>query len=433
MRKYLTNKNIIISSLILIMLVLIIILIFFNPFIYFKVNGLKNITVNVNDNYSLPQVNAYIFNNDITNKIEKSGKVNIKKIGEYKITYKVKYFFTTKTLYITLNVVDNELPNIVLNGNENISICPNLEYIEEGYNATDNYDGDITDKVKKEVYDTYIEYKVKDSSNNKFSIKRNIIKEDKESPIITLNGYSTYKITLGSNFSDKGYSASDNCDGDISSNVEVINNLNTNKLGIYDIIYKVKDISGNEAIVTRKVEVINNNKSNDYSNIIEGPTYINGILIVNKKYSIPKSFGGTNSEANNALYSLQNAASLSGFSLPLVSGYRSYSRQQTIYNNYVSRYGQSSADTFSARPGHSEHQTGLAFDVGRIDDNFGDTPVGMWLKDNAHYYGFIIRYPKGKENITGYKYEPWHVRYVGVGVATDIYNRGITLEEYLGV
>ena len=83
-------------------------------------DGSKNITINLNDEYSLPQVNAYIFNNDITNRIEKIGKVNIKKIGEYKITYKVKYFFTTKTLDITVNVVDNELPNIILNGNETI-------------------------------------------------------------------------------------------------------------------------------------------------------------------------------------------------------------------------------------------------------------------------------------------------------------------------
>ena len=115
--------------------------------------------------------------------------------------------------------------------------------------------------------------------------------------------------------------------------------------------------------------------------------------------------------------------------MPLLSGYRSYYTQQYLYNSYVSTYGRESADTFSARPGHSEHQTGLAFDVGSIDDYYGDTPAGIWLKENAHYYGFIIRYPKGKEHITGYKYEPWHIRYLGVDIATDIYNKGVTLEE----
>ena len=91
------------------------------------------------------------------------------------------------------------------------------------------------------------------------------------------------------------------------------------------------------------------------------------------------------------------------------------------------------ADTYSARAGHSEHQTGLAFDVGKIDDNYGNTKEGVWLKNNAHIYGFIIRYPKGKEHITGYKYEPWHIRYLGVDIATKVYNKGVTLEEYLGI
>lgn len=433
MKKFLTKKNIILSSIILILLVIVSVFLFYNPFIYFKVKGNKEIIVDVNNSFSLPPIKAYIFNKEISKNIKKESNIDINKIGKYEVTYKVKYLLTTKTLTIKVKVVDKELPKIVLNGNSDIKICPNIQYIEEGYTATDNYDGDITDKVEIKNYDTYIEYIVKDSSNNEFSIKRNIIKEDKEDPTLTLNGNLKYKISLGSTYSEKGFSASDNCDGDISSNVEVINNLNNKKVGTYDITYKVKDSSGNETVVTRKVEVVNSTKSNDYVNIVEGPTYINGILIVNKKYSVPKDFGGTNSEATNALYSLQSAASLAGFNMPLISGYRSYSRQNTIYNNYVKRYGQATADTFSARPGHSEHQTGLAFDVGKIDDNYGNTSAGMWLKDNAHYYGFIIRYPKGKEHITGYKYEPWHIRYLGVEVATNIYNRGITLEEYLGV
>ena len=120
-------------------------------------------------------------------------------------------------------------------------------------------------------------------------------------------------------------------------------------------------------------------------------------------------------------------------SIYLSSGFRSYETQNRIYNNYVSNYGQSSADTFSARPGHSEHQTGLAIDVNSIDDSFADTPEAEWLASHAHEYGFIIRYPKGKESITGYKYEPWHIRYLGVEKATEVYNSGLTLEEFLGI
>ena len=115
------------------------------------------------------------------------------------------------------------------------------------------------------------------------------------------------------------------------------------------------------------------------------------------------------------------------------SAFRSYDYQNTLYNNYVSWYGKEQADTFSARAGYSEHQTGLAIDVNTIDDSFAYTPEAVWLAHPAHEYGFIIRYPKGKESITGYQYEPWHIRYLGIETATAVYNSGLTLEEYLGI
>lgn len=130
---------------------------------------------------------------------------------------------------------------------------------------------------------------------------------------------------------------------------------------------------------------------------------------------------------------MQSAASTLGLNLSLISGFRSYELQNSVYNNYVSWYGQVSADIFSARPGHSEYQTGLAFDIGKIEDNFGETASGKWLVENCHLYGFIIRYLKGKQDITGYQYEPWHVRYLGVDIATKVKNSGLTLEEYLGI
>ena len=130
---------------------------------------------------------------------------------------------------------------------------------------------------------------------------------------------------------------------------------------------------------------------------------------------------------------LSENASKEGLNIYMSSAYRSYSYQNTLYNNYVSQYGREQADTFSARAGHSEHQTGLAIDVNTIDDSFAYTPEAVWLAQHAHEYGFIIRYPKDKENITGYKYEPWHIRYLGVETATAVYNSGLTLEEYLGI
>ncbi|TDK25599.1 D-alanyl-D-alanine carboxypeptidase [Arthrobacter crusticola] len=139
----------------------------------------------------------------------------------------------------------------------------------------------------------------------------------------------------------------------------------------------------------------------------------------------------------SAVTRLFSGARSAGHSLGVVSAYRSYDEQAALYNHYVRTYGQAEADRISARPGHSEHQTGLAVDVGNAAGGcelagcFGDTPGGRWVAANAHRYGFIVRYPKGYTHITGYTYEPWHLRYVGVALATDMRNRGIpTMEQY---
>lgn len=125
-----------------------------------------------------------------------------------------------------------------------------------------------------------------------------------------------------------------------------------------------------------------------------------------------------------------------GYDLFARSGYRSYNTQVSLYSSYVANHGQAAADTFSAKAGQSEHQTGLAMDITceamnfQLDDTFGETAEGKWLSENAHRFGFIIRYPKGKEDITGYMYEPWHIRYLGTDISTDVYESGLTLEEY---
>ena len=175
---------------------------------------------------------------------------------------------------------------------------------------------------------------------------------------------------------------------------------------------------------------------------IDGITYVNGILIANKTYALPSTYnpGGLTDDTYSAFQQLSTDASYAGLDIYLSSGFRSYETQDQIYNNYVWSYGQETADTFSARPGHSEHQTGLAIDVNTIDDSFAGTSEAVWLEQHCYEYGFIIRYPKGKDSITGYKYEPWHIRYVGKEVAQAVHDAGIacgdstlTLEEYLGI
>ena len=141
-------------------------------------------------------------------------------------------------------------------------------------------------------------------------------------------------------------------------------------------------------------------------------------------------------EAAEALKELFAGAEQDGIYLAGVSAYRSHKTQTALFNRYVEKDGEEKAKTYSAVPGHSEHETGLAIDVSGSDGKcaaescFGDTKEAAWLADHATEYGFIIRYPEGKEDITGYKYEPWHLRYVGKEIAADIAERGITLEEY---
>jgi LAS superfamily LD-carboxypeptidase LdcB len=144
-------------------------------------------------------------------------------------------------------------------------------------------------------------------------------------------------------------------------------------------------------------------------------------------------------EAAGALQQMFMAASQQNIHLMLASGYRSYDEQVGLYKGYVSTQGQQNADSSSARPGHSEHQLGLAADIEpssrtcEVETCFADTQEGKWVAANAYKYGFIIRYPKDKDNLTGYEYEPWHVRYVGAALAMQIQQSGQTLEQFFGL
>lgn len=167
---------------------------------------------------------------------------------------------------------------------------------------------------------------------------------------------------------------------------------------------------------------------------IDGVTYVDGILIVNKTYGLPQNYGsGLEKEAANAFCLLTEAAAQDGISIWDISDFRSYETQRYTYQSYVWDRGTQEADRCSARPGHSEHQTGLAIDVNTTADAFADTAEARWLEQHCMEYGFIIRYPKGKEDVTGYKYEPWHIRYLGIEKAKEISDSGLTLEEYYGL
>lgn len=143
--------------------------------------------------------------------------------------------------------------------------------------------------------------------------------------------------------------------------------------------------------------------------------------------------------AARAVEQLVAAAAADGVTIRIISAFRDFSTQTSLYSRYVQRDGQAAADTYSARPGHSEHQTGLAVDFDDygacyLSTCFADTPAGIWLQDNAARFGFILRYPEGAEAITGFQFEPWHFRYVGPELANEMSRTSVaTLEEFFGL
>jgi D-alanyl-D-alanine carboxypeptidase len=143
--------------------------------------------------------------------------------------------------------------------------------------------------------------------------------------------------------------------------------------------------------------------------------------------------------AADAYKQFAKAAKAAGVNVMPISGYRSFSEQASLYDSYVRQYGQSTADTIAARPGHSEHQTGLAMDIGNasgvcaLQACFANTPAGKWAAENCWEYGFVIRYPAGAEATTGYTYEPWHLRYVGGRDLANAVKSAGTLEDYFGL
>ncbi len=189
-------------------------------------------------------------------------------------------------------------------------------------------------------------------------------------------------------------------------------------------------------------------------NALDDPSSIT--IVVNKRRQLsPKKFvpgdlvnlspipGGSSQrltrEAADALRTLHAAAGLEGLGFSISTGYRTYNHQSGVYYSYARASSYWAADQGSARPGYSEHQTGLAVDIYtssqcRLKRCFGSSSIGLWVAEHAHEYGFVIRYPDGKKNVTGYAWEPWHLRYVGVEVAGAMHDSGVTtLEEYFGL
>lgn len=381
------KKKIIIISIIIIILIISSILIFLNY---------QEMEVTIKEKIEVP-LNSKLTNLDnITNLkngqiITDEKTIDTSKIGEQKINISIKNKLgKVKEYHYTVNVYDDEKPSIIFSKELTI---------EEGENI-----------------DLLKDVKVEDNSQEKItpSVEGNY----------DINEPGKYQLY---------YVAKDSSDNEAKEEFTLI------------VKEKKKESSQNDSLSNHQ-ETKTFTTSKGFKGVIkDGITYIDGYLIVNKTYSLPSSYGTSlTSTTKNAFNKMQAAAKLDGINIYIASGFRSYRTQNRLYNNYVARDGKAKADTYSARPGHSEHQSGLAFDIcshdldgqnACINSNFDNTDQAKWLAQNAYKYGFILRYPKGKTNETGYKYESWHFRYVGTDLSTKLYNNGdwLTMENYFGI
>lgn len=260
----------------------------------------NEITMDINDDFFYDNYKATLFGKDITNKVVVSNNVK-KEFGTYKADFTIYNgpFKTTKEMKI--KIVDKESPVITLKGDNEVKLCKIDDYKEEGYEAKDNIDGDITDRVTVTKTNDYVYYKVADSYGNETSIGRRVIIEDDDAPEIKLLGSKEIYLPLNTNYEEAGYTATDNCLGDITDKVEVTNNIDNTKTGTYTVTYKVSD-NKNETVVKRTVYVVSdsNTKGVIYLTFDDGPgAYTNQILDILKKYDIKATFFVTNGGSDN--------------------------------------------------------------------------------------------------------------------------------------
>ena len=198
------------------------------------------------------------------------------------------------------------------------------------------------------------------------------------------------------------------------------------------LLFYTKDCN----IKKNNINIVKN--PNDYKVLVNKYNKLDSDYVPNDLKIIPLEYSNEDKylrkEAANNFINLSRDASILNYKIIITSAYRSYEYQNKLYSDYIEKYDEEYASSCCAQAGFSEHQTGLAIDViGSNNDyhKFDESIEFEWMIQNAYKYGFILRYPKGKESITGFKYEPWHFRYVGIDVAKTIYEKNITLEEYV--
>ena len=259
--------------------------------------GSRKVTLDYKDQYIEKGYSAKHFGKDITKNVKVKGKVNSLKLGDYDITYEVGSGLLKRKVVRKVVVKDQEKPVINISEKKDIILCPGSKFKKEEYTATDNYDGDVTSKVEVVVEEDKAIYSVTDKSGNTTKVKKNLIYKDEEAPILTLNGNDIVYSFKNEEYVEKGYSAADNCSGDISSNVSVEGSVDTSIEGNYTLTYSVSDEVGNVSSKTRTVIVTERGKNGTiYLTFDDGPQSgtTDVILDILKEENVKATFFVTN-------------------------------------------------------------------------------------------------------------------------------------------
>lgn len=300
-----------------------------------KLKGSKNIVVEYETPYKEKGYTAKHFGEDITPKVKVKDNINPKKLGDYEVIYSVKNKGLSKAVTRNVTIVDTKKPKMNIDSSD-VYVCPGDEYIRAQVEAIDNYDGNISDKVKVDISKEKdkVVYSVKDSSGNTQVVSKKILYEDKEQPIIKLNGSEVIYSFVGEQFNDPLYTVTDNCDGDFTNKVTITGGVDIYNVGEYNITYTAKDNAGNESAVSRKVYV----KKRDVPGTIyltfddgpkEGTTNI--ILDILKEEGVEATFFVTNSGPDYLIKRMHDE----GHTVALHTATHNY---QTVYSSVEGYY-----------------------------------------------------------------------------------------------
>ena len=367
-----------------------------------ELKGSKKIKLDLNSEYKESGFIATKAFKDISDEVSVKGTVDSSKPGKYTIVYSVKEGIFTRKVIRVVEVVDTVLPVIELKGNKEVSICPNAKYKEEGYTASDNYDGDITSRVSVMEEENLITYEVEDSSKNKTVVTRNIKHEDKEKPKITLNGSTTKYILKGNAYIEEGVTVKDNCDSNLKEKVIKTASVDTSITGTYTITYEVEDSSKNKTAVTRKVIVyertnINNGtgiKGTVYLTFDDGPSasITPGVLKILKEKGVKATFFVINKDSS--LDYLIKQEYNEGHTVALHSYTHNY---KTIYSSSEAYF-----DDLNKISNKVKSITGIESKIIRF-------PGGASNTTSAKYSKGIMTYLTNEVVARGYHYFDWNV------------------------